>query len=65
MNKPDWKDAPPWADWLAMDSDKQWYWHAYEPQLDKSVEMWHSRGRAEVIRYDTSYYAIDTLEQRQ
>lgn len=29
--KPDWKDAPPWAQWLAMDSDGEWHWFEEEP----------------------------------
>lgn len=28
--KPDWKDAPRWALWLALDRDG-WYWFASEP----------------------------------
>jgi hypothetical protein len=31
--KPDWKDAPEWANWLAMDADGKWFWHEYEPRL--------------------------------
>lgn len=26
--KPDWKDAPEWAQWLAMDEDGTWRWHS-------------------------------------
>ncbi|GGU79506.1 hypothetical protein GCM10009504_40510 [Pseudomonas laurentiana] len=26
MSKPDWKDAPQWAEWLARDSFGEWYW---------------------------------------
>lgn len=31
MNKPDWKDAPEWAQWLAMDECGTWCWFAGEP----------------------------------
>ncbi|MHB1956376.1 MAG: hypothetical protein ACYCOU_21820 [Sulfobacillus sp.] len=31
MNKPDWKDAPPWAKWLATDEDGDWTWYEYKP----------------------------------
>lgn len=31
--KPDWKDAPEWAQWLAMDSDGYWYWYSHEPYV--------------------------------
>lgn len=32
--KPDWKDAPEWAQWLAMDPDGDWYWFEAEPDWD-------------------------------
>lgn len=31
--KPDWKDAPEWANYLAMDEDGKWYWYEHEPVL--------------------------------
>jgi hypothetical protein len=32
--KPDWKDAPEWANWLAQDKDGHWYWFEKLPWLD-------------------------------
>jgi len=69
MNKPDWKDAPEWANYLAMDSDNNWYWYEFEPWLDFDLgaDEWQSDGREEEVRedlYDTSYCAINTLEKR-
>lgn len=29
--KPDWKDAPEWAEYLAMDGDGEWVWFQSEP----------------------------------
>ena len=29
--KPDWKDAPEWANWLAMYEDGTWFWFKDEP----------------------------------
>lgn len=29
--KPAWKDAPEWAEWLAMDADGTWSWFASLP----------------------------------
>lgn len=29
--KPDWKDAPEWANWLAMDEDGDWFWYSETP----------------------------------
>lgn len=34
INKPDWSDAPEWAEWLAQDGDGRWEWHE-----DMPVEM--------------------------
>lgn len=31
MSKPLWKDAPDWAQWLAMDGDGDWFWYEAEP----------------------------------
>lgn len=30
--KPDWKDAPEWAEYVAMDSDGHWWWYQLEPK---------------------------------
>ena len=32
--KPDWKDAPEWADHLAQDLHGQWHWFRGEPKPD-------------------------------
>lgn len=29
--KPDWKDAPEWASYLAMDQSGDWYWFEARP----------------------------------
>jgi hypothetical protein len=29
--KPDWKDAPGWANWLAQDDSGYWYWYENRP----------------------------------
>lgn len=47
--KPDWKDAPEWANWLALDpSSGNWRWHEHEPYMTfvgKSAS-WKSSGRS-------------------
>lgn len=30
--KPDWKDAPEWANYLAMDSNGEWFWYECPPE---------------------------------
>lgn len=31
MNKPNWKDAPDWANWLAQDYYGYWHWFEEKP----------------------------------
>lgn len=31
MNKPDWKDAPKWAEYLVCDNNGQWWWFEHRP----------------------------------
>lgn len=38
QNKPSWKDAPKWAEWLAQDEDGEWKWLAGLP--GKYVDGW-------------------------
>lgn len=32
--KPDWKDAPKWANWLAQDRSGSWFWYEDEPIIE-------------------------------
>ena len=32
--KPDWKNAPEWANYLAMDTDSSWWWFEKQPYWD-------------------------------
>ena len=38
MNKPEWSEAPEWAQYLAQDADGEWYW--FELQPSKESEYW-------------------------
>lgn len=38
--KPDWKDAPGWARWLAQDRNGYWYWYAERPVIDEEEDRW-------------------------
>jgi hypothetical protein len=31
--KPQWSDAPEWANWLAMDESGVWFWYESQPQF--------------------------------
>lgn len=39
--KPDWKDAPEWAKYLAMDSDESWWWHEFNPHMKRKCWSGH------------------------
>lgn len=38
--KPDWKDAPEWAQWLACDECGDWYWYETKPEIEKGCNYW-------------------------
>lgn len=31
-NRPQWKDAPKWAKWLALDDNGRWFWYSQMPE---------------------------------
>jgi hypothetical protein len=33
MNKPNWKDAPSWAKYVAQDGSGAWYWYKKKPSM--------------------------------
>jgi hypothetical protein len=35
QNKPSWNEAPEWAEWLAQDSDGEWFWFIDRPVIYK------------------------------
>jgi len=41
--KPDWKDAPEWAKWLAMDENGDWFWFEFSPTIDNEISCWEVR----------------------
>jgi len=40
MSKPSWDDAPPWAAYLAQDSDGEWFWYSEKPNLPAGKSGW-------------------------
>ncbi len=62
--KPSWKDAPEWAQYLAMDKDGAWYWYAKEPALSGYWYWVVSCGMYELIEKDTSGDWLESLEKR-
>lgn len=65
--KPSWDDAPPWANYLAMDSDGSWYWYENEPVT--SYGGWNVRGKHDQYtnRYISAHATMtwqDSMERR-
>ena len=65
-NKPDWEDAPHWANSLAMDADGSWHW--YEDtisDLERTGGQWCTDGRYEraVVR-EVDHNWRQTYEER-
>ena len=40
MSKPDWKDAPEEAKFLAQDRDGDWYWWTGRPKVVEPLTYW-------------------------
>ena len=41
--KPDWNEAPDWAEFLAQDNDGSWYWFEEQPVLNRAGKKWVTR----------------------
>lgn len=62
--KPDWKDAPEWANWLAMDDDGEWWWFELKPTYKKRYSVWSEQcGRVGLA--SPSIPGDESLEARQ
>lgn len=63
MSKPDWKDAPEWAQFLAMDKDGEWWWYERGPEWLPFEGLWDSGG-ASCVADVSEVDAVDSLEPR-
>jgi len=52
--KPDWKDAPEWAEWLALDGRGEWCWHEKAPSISTFRQVWFNDGEKEFAATDLS-----------
>lgn len=59
MSKPDWKDAPEWANWLAMDEDGMWSLFEIKPEFDPIEGDWFIDINAPGALYSMEEYATD------
>lgn len=66
MSKPHWKDAPDWANWLAMDDDGSWFWYQKKPRLtDDHCRFIETGGQNELAVMDRpNLNWRETLEPR-
>jgi hypothetical protein len=59
-SKPDWKDAPEWARYLAMDEFGVWWWFEYKPNYGQTHSTyWGHNGGGHIHdgwRRNTRYY---------
>jgi len=62
--KPNWNDAPEWANHLTMEGCGDWYWHELEPTLNEYVDEWDSKGKLALADANVYYCASETLESR-
>jgi len=44
QNKPSWRGAPEWAEWLAQDDSGEWYWYAAKPTHPGMKSWWPTPG---------------------
>lgn len=61
--KPDWKDAPEEAKFLAMDFTGYWYWYSECPIWHEDKGRWVYGGRSWNAA-KPSFHASETLEER-
>jgi len=60
--KPDWNDAPEWANYVAMDADGEWFWFAHKPT--PHTHMWGPNGGQCELASATDTNWASTLETR-
>lgn len=61
--KPNWQDAPAWANYLAMDQTGEWWWYEGRPSFNGFVWM-PSPGRMEIASAWRPLEARVSLEPR-
>jgi len=59
---PSWKDAPDWANWLAQDSDGEWFW--FEDKPTPANFCWHT---ADGSNYQSAgnYFGLPQFGQKE
>ena len=63
-DKPNWRDAPVWALFLAQDGDGYWYWHETDPWINHSTRTWESIGIQKKAGHSPPHDWKNTLEAK-
>lgn len=63
MNKPDWKDAPEWANYFAQDPCGTWFWFEIKPVAKGDWVEGYINGRIELAQHREESWNL-TLEAR-
>lgn len=61
--KPDWNEAPEWANYLAMDENGVWFWYEHEPNSIGDDEWFAHKGNCLPATCDATKWR-ETLEER-
>lgn len=66
MNKPDWKDAPDWAYWLAQSGSPSYRWTWFEIEPWQTIHGWIKResSRSESVAGELNLKWQQSLERR-
>ncbi len=51
LPEPNWRKAPGWAQWWAMDRDSRSWWYAHRPGIRPGTEEWVANGGEQVKCY--------------
>ena len=62
MNKPNWEDAPAWANFVAQDHDNTWWWYETKPTYDDYGSWETVTGDVEIVIFPID--TLNTLEKR-
>ena len=64
MSKPNWNNAPEWAQWVAQDADGQWTWYDRKP-MQFNTHIWYNDSQYFVAYNDEANNNWQkTLEER-
>lgn len=63
MNRPDWKDAPDWAMFLAQDKDGEWCWWNLKPVI--TCTLWTQGSPEKDYYFASAGYYVRTINWQE